>query len=119
MTMKNTSQREQPQANPENARPSNAPSPPDAHHVRKRRIDEYESQGLDNPEPDVSFWAVTQADLFRVAIDLAVEAKQAIRGCSTCKTLADADPAMKRYLAVTRRIVRYAPLEIRASLIRK
>ena len=87
-------------------------SPPGTRQARLMRIDEYELEGLANPDSDRSFLTVALGNLFRDVCDLEDELEQTFIDWYARETLADVDWAVTRYLSVTRRIVRLAGLEV-------
>jgi hypothetical protein len=113
-----------PRSNPqefasENVSGPGASSRLDGRQARLLRIDQYELDGLANPDSDRCFLTIALANLFRDVCDLEDEAKQAFMSLFAGETLTNVDGAVTCYLAVTRRIVQLAQLEIRANSVRK
>jgi hypothetical protein len=119
MDMNNTPRSNPQEVASENVSGPGGPSRRDERQARLLRIDEYELEGLANPDSDRSFLTIALANLFRDVCDLEDEAKQAFMSLFAGETLTNVDGAVTCYLAVTRRIVQLTQLEIRANSVRR
>jgi hypothetical protein len=109
-----TSPSEHPNLRSEPAVAATDRSPRNGRKAFLKRVTEYESQGLEKSQGFETLMAAVQADLFRVASRLGEDAIQALMGCTAVDSICDAEAITSPYLRVTRRIARYAQLELRS-----
>jgi len=84
--------------------------------VRQQRVDEYEVQGLKNPEAFEACFAAIQADQIRIGFALGEAVKQVLSCVQTTpQTFQELEPSLSIYLRVTRQIERYRQLELRQA----
>ena len=113
MEMKNTWQSEHTNFHPERVSATYGRPGADMRQARLKRVDEFETEGLAKPGSFERLIVLVQADLFRIACVSEDAAKEAVVNQSEANNISAGEPAIRRHLAIARRLARNAWLEVR------
>ena len=90
--------------------------PEESHSLRRKRVAEYESVGLEKLDPLEACLAAINADLIRISFSLGDVIQQSLATeTATAETVRRVEATLNNQLRVTRQIDRFAQLEVRAA----
>jgi hypothetical protein len=99
---------------------TSAAGPEEGYDPRQKRLAEYETTGLEKPDPGDACLAAITADLISIAYELGGAIQQSLAADpATTESARRVEAALNNYLRVTRQIAQFVQLDVRATEARQ